>query len=133
MHIEATQEANRFIREGGGSLFVWLKPVSMRGAWTTLDVTTRKPSRSDVAFECVDAGGFEFCLQDGLARPERVAISLTRWPRRRVKVRGFRDRGDAGWAGGGNGDADDDSDGVVWWDGGDGGGGGGNGGGGNGG
>ena len=128
MKIRASPEANAFIRQGGGELFVWYAPVG--GEWVVYRASTSRPS-THVEFREFDGGGFAFLLDRNIERPKSVDITLRRWPWRRLRVRGFRHEGPvAGDGGGGEGERDD----VLWDTGGGGdGGGGGNGGGGNGG
>ena len=79
-------EADRYVRQRGGRLYVYLEPF---GAFTRLTVST-KPPRDEVDFELVPGGGFELLLDRGLERPRTVDVSLGRWPRRRVRVRGLK-------------------------------------------
>jgi len=121
-------EADRFIRERGGRLYVWLQPFGR--AWSRLSVGT-KPPTGEPDLQTVHAGGFELLLDSALERPNLVEVSLRRRPWKRLRVRGLRVEGYA--AGGGDPGGWDDH-GVLWDSGGGGGGGGGgNGGGGNGG
>ncbi len=84
-----------------------------------LRVATERPQ--GLEFDQLDAGGFQLFLDRELPRPERIEVTLGRWPRRKLRVTGF-----GGEAAGGFG-------GVAWDSGGDGDGGGGGNGGGNGG
>jgi hypothetical protein len=122
IRVEASAEAGAFIRERGGALYVWLKPLN--AVWGTIHVATDPPSL-EVDFETIDAGGFEVLLDPELSRPAELRITLRHFPRAKVRVRGLRAGVDGGGdCGGGGGD--------VCWDSGGGGGGGGDGGGGHG-
>jgi hypothetical protein len=117
--VHASYEAGTYIRERGGRLYVWLRPVS--AAFGTIRVSTEAPKEAP-RLDQVDAGGFELFVDRELERPHRVDVSVRRWPRRRLRVRGF-----------GPG-APTPGDGLIWDSAGSGGGGdGGGGGGGNGG
>ena len=117
-------EADRFVRERGGRVYVWLQPVGE--GFATVKAATKAP-RVVAEFDVVHAGGFEFLLDRALERPKSVDVSIRRWPWKRVRVRGVGRDGVVVGTG--------DSAGVIWESerGGGGGGGGGDGGGGNGG
>ena len=83
-------EADRFVRERGGRLYVWLRPLG--GLFSRLSVTTKAP-RSLRELEVVYGGGFELLLDRELERPDVVDVSLRRWPRRRIRVQGVRVQG----------------------------------------
>ena len=118
--------ANRFVRERGGEVYVWLDDV---GPFATYKASLTRP-RDEVVFGEFDAGGFSLFLDDRIERPDAVEVYVRRWPRRRVHVRGVRSyETGTGGGGGANGGGDD----RVWDTGGGDGGGGGNGGGGDGG
>jgi hypothetical protein len=88
VRIRSSMEADRYVRECGGRLYVWLAPF---GGFTRLTVSTRPP-RGEVDLELVHGGGFELLLDRGLERPKVVEVSLRRWPWRLVRVRGLRYR-----------------------------------------
>jgi hypothetical protein len=52
-----------------------------------LRVGTERPRGID--FEFVDAGGFHLFLDRTLPRPERIEVTVGRWPRRRLCAAGF--------------------------------------------
>lgn len=66
MKVRASYEAGTYIRERGGRLYVWLRPVS--AAFGTIRVSTEAP-KEDWRFVQVAAGGFELFVDPQLERP----------------------------------------------------------------
>ena len=114
MRVVASIDAGRFVRARGGELYIWFESAGTRSGWGTLKTATDRPVKADIDFERVDTGAFTLFLDATLPRPDEVRVDLARWPRRRIRVRGFREGavagtptavwgGDAGGSGGGDG------------------------------
>jgi len=91
VHVAASLEAGRFVRERGGELYVWFRPLGSRSGWGSLRVSTSPPAADDVAFEQIHTGAFELFLDEALPRPEELAVTLEGRFRRRIRVRGMRE------------------------------------------
>jgi hypothetical protein len=87
VRVHASNEAGSYIRERGGRLYVWLRPLGSN--YGTIRVSTKAPKEVDSRLARVDAGGFELFLDPELEWPQRVEVSLRRLPWRRIRVRGF--------------------------------------------
>jgi hypothetical protein len=96
--VVADQEAARFVREHGGTLWVWLDPhrgIAGQGfiylaAATELPGTSRATRRMRSArrphrFRSFEADGFDVRLDPGrLQPPAELHLELKRFPKRRV-------------------------------------------------
>lgn len=114
MRVTASLQVGRYVREHGGTLYVWFRPVG--GKWGTVEVALEAPDAREAQFEKVPAGAFDLYLGSDLAGVSSIAVELTRWPGRRVRVRGFEEIERGGGADGGERRARKwDSEGGVWW------------------
>jgi hypothetical protein len=104
--ISTTYEVGTYVRERGGRLYIWVKPVGRWSGYGVVRITTRNSAPDSVRFAAYDAGGFDLLIDEALPLPDELEITLRRRPWRRVAVKGLTF--DA--AGGG--------DGGEWWDGG---------------
>jgi hypothetical protein len=90
IRVRSSQEADRYVRERGGVLYVWLEPLG--GRFSRLSVGTERPG-GEPDLEPVHAGGFELFLDRNLERPNVLDVELRRWPWSRIRVRGLRVHG----------------------------------------
>ena len=105
MDVDASPEAGTFIRERGGSLYVYRSRLGGHRA-------SLKPPRREIPFGAIDSAGFAFHLDPAIEQPDRVEISLRRRPWDRIRVRGLKAESQGALVGGGgDGGRDDD---VIW-------------------
>ena len=90
MDIRASDEVVAFVREHGGSLYVWTSTHRCcSGPLTLLETAVEAPGRGSHAFRRVAAGGFDVLLDTGRRRaPRELVLELNR---RRTKVNAFWD------------------------------------------
>jgi hypothetical protein len=107
VRIEATPEVGTYVRERGGRLYLWLKPVSRRSDFARFTVSFEDDFLGSVdeaadltpaEFDAYDLGGFEVLVDPGLEASGTVKLSLRHRPRKRIVVEGF----DVGFVAGGD-------------------------------
>jgi hypothetical protein len=98
--IIASQEAGRFIREHGGTLWVWLDPHTWVGGtiYTYLQSATERPgttratkrlraARRAHVYHPYEHEGYTVQLAYGtFGEPEEIHLALKRWPKRKVEA-----------------------------------------------
>jgi hypothetical protein len=98
--IVASEEAVAFIRDHGGSVWVWLDPHTWVGGtvYTYLQAALERPgasrrtkrlraARRPHRFHRFDADGFVIQFEYGRwGPPEELHLELKRWPRRRIEA-----------------------------------------------
>jgi hypothetical protein len=80
--VTVTAAAQALITERGGTLYLWQKPFS--DGFATDKLSTREPA--DVDFWTLSEQGVVVRVGADLPRPSEVEVSVTRWPRSRMKV-----------------------------------------------
>ena len=100
MKIVASADAAEFVKQRGGSLWVWLDPHTWVGGtvYTFLQCATERPgttkatrrlraARRPHRYHAYDADGFTVQLAyGGLGEPQELHLELKRFPRRRVEA-----------------------------------------------
>lgn len=86
MQVLASPEAVAYVRERGGSLFVWVEPLDTQGRVSYLDASTESPG-ADRSFTRLTGGDFDLFLDTGgLSLPERIELELRGWRRKRLRA-----------------------------------------------
>ena len=90
MDIRAADEVTAFVRERGGTLYVWTSTHRCcTGPLTLLDAATEAPRRGTHGFRHVAAGSYDVLLDIGRRRaPRELVLELDR---RRTKVLAYWD------------------------------------------
>ena len=86
MKVVATPEAVDFVRERGGSLFVWVDCLRCQGTVNFLEASTDSPG-TDQRFRRMAGGDFDLFLDPGgLDLPDTLGVELRGWRRKRLRA-----------------------------------------------
>ena len=85
MKVVAAPEAEAFVREHGGRLFVWTDRTRCCGGAMTFLRTAWDQPRRDHDFREFESGGFRLYLDIGrLEAPDELHFAIKGWHRKRV-------------------------------------------------
>jgi hypothetical protein len=87
MKVLASPAAVAFIRERGGSLFVWAdRALCCTGELTFLEASTESPG-ADRSFRCLTSNAFDLLFDPGGKEfPDELHLDVKGWRRKRVRA-----------------------------------------------
>lgn len=86
MRVLASPEAVSYVRERGGTLFVWVDCLRCQGTVSFLDASTESPG-AERSFRRMTGGDFDLYLDAGdLDLPENIQVEVKGWRRRHLRA-----------------------------------------------
>lgn len=86
MKVLASPDALSYVRERGGTLFVWVDCLSCQGTVNFLQVSTESPG-PERRFRRMAGGDFDIFIDPaGLKLPEELQLELRGWRRKHLRA-----------------------------------------------